>query len=86
MILSMTICLYCEVQITNLLYSPLLSANVLRFNFQIFSSSARKEKKRGPDRVLVGKSEGRSLERPKRSLEDNIKMDLQEVAWENRLD
>jgi hypothetical protein len=35
---------------------------------------------RGVHRVLVGKTEGkRPLGRPKRSWEDNIKMDLQEV-------
>jgi hypothetical protein len=36
---------------------------------------------RGVYRVLVGKPEGkRSLGRPRRRWEDNIKMDLQEVA------
>jgi len=38
-------------------------------------------KKRGVYRVLVGKPEGkRPLGRPRRSCEDNIKMDLQEVG------
>jgi hypothetical protein len=33
-------------------------------------------------RILVGRPEGRlPLGRPRRSLEDNIKMDLQEVGW-----
>ena len=33
-------------------------------------------------RVLVGKPEGRRpLERPRRSWEANIKMDLREVGW-----
>ena len=37
---------------------------------------------RGVYRVLVGKPEGkRPLGRPKRRLEDNIKMDLQEVGY-----
>jgi hypothetical protein len=37
---------------------------------------------RGVHRVLVGKPEGnRSLGRPGRRWEDNIKMDLQEVGW-----
>jgi hypothetical protein len=37
--------------------------------------------KRGVHRVLVGKPEGkRSLERPRRRWEDNIKMDLQEIG------
>jgi hypothetical protein len=36
---------------------------------------------KGVHRVLVGKPEGkRPLERPRRRLEDNIKMDLQEVG------
>jgi hypothetical protein len=41
---------------------------------------ARMGEDRGVHRVLVGKPEGkRSLGRPRRSWEDNIKMDLQEV-------
>jgi hypothetical protein len=36
----------------------------------------------GAYRVLVGRPGGkRSLERPRRRWEDNIKLDLQEVAW-----
>ena len=43
---------------------------------------ARMGKKRGVCRVLVGKRQGkRPLGRPRRSWEDNIKMDLQEVGW-----
>jgi len=39
--------------------------------------------RRGLYRVLVGKREGeRTLVRPRRSWEDNIKMDLQEVGCE----
>jgi len=42
---------------------------------------ARMGEDRGVHRVLVGKPEGkRPLERPRRRWEDNIKMDLQEVA------
>jgi len=42
---------------------------------------ARMGEGRGVQRVLVGKPEGkRSLERPRRRREDNIKMDLQEVG------
>jgi hypothetical protein len=38
--------------------------------------------KRRSYRILVGKPEGRrKLERPRRRWEDNIKMDLREVAW-----
>jgi hypothetical protein len=39
---------------------------------------------RGVHRVLVGKPEGkRPLGRPRRSWEDNIKMDLQEVEYKS---
>ena len=42
---------------------------------------ARMGEGRGVHRVLVGKPEGkRPLGRPRRRLEDNIKMDLQEVG------
>ena len=42
---------------------------------------ARMEEGRGVHKVLVGKPEGkRSLGRPTRRWEDNIKMDLQEVV------
>jgi hypothetical protein len=38
---------------------------------------------RGAYRIFVGRSEGRrSLGRPRRRWDDNIKMDLQEVGWE----
>jgi hypothetical protein len=38
--------------------------------------------KRGADRVLVGKFEGkRPFGRPRRRWEGNIKMDLPEVRW-----
>jgi hypothetical protein len=39
--------------------------------------------RRGAYRMLVGKPEGkRPLERPRRRWVVNIKMDLQEIAWE----
>jgi hypothetical protein len=38
--------------------------------------------KRNAYRILVGKLEGkRSLGRPRRRWEDNIKMDLREIGW-----
>jgi hypothetical protein len=38
--------------------------------------------KRGAHRILVGRLEGRrSLGRPRRRWEDNIKVDLQAVEW-----
>jgi hypothetical protein len=43
---------------------------------------ARMGESRGAYNVMVGKPEGkRLLERLRRSYEDNIKMDLQEVEW-----
>ena len=42
---------------------------------------ARMEEGRGVHKVLVGKPEGkRSLRRPRRRCEENIKMDLEEVG------
>jgi hypothetical protein len=38
--------------------------------------------KRNPYRILVGKPEGRRpLGRPRHGWEDNIRMDLREIAW-----
>jgi hypothetical protein len=38
--------------------------------------------KRNANRILVGKQEGkRPLRRPRRSCEDNIRMDLREIGW-----
>jgi hypothetical protein len=42
---------------------------------------ARMGESRGAYRALVGKLEGRPLERPSRRWEDNIKMNLREVGW-----
>jgi hypothetical protein len=43
---------------------------------------ARMGEKRGAYRILVGRPEGRRpLGGPRRRWEDNIKIDLQEVAW-----
>jgi hypothetical protein len=43
---------------------------------------ARVEEGRGAYRILVGIPEGmRLLRTPRRRLEDNIKMDVQEVGW-----
>jgi hypothetical protein len=43
---------------------------------------ARMGEERGAYRILVGRPEGRRpLGRPRRTWEDNIKTDLQEVGW-----
>jgi hypothetical protein len=48
---------------------------------------ARMGKKRGAYRILVGRPEGRPpLGRPRHTMEDNIKMDHQEVGWRHGLD
>jgi hypothetical protein len=48
---------------------------------------ARKGDRRSAKRVLVGRCEGKKpLGRPRRSWKDNIKMDLQEVEWDQGLD
>jgi hypothetical protein len=45
------------------------------------------EARRGEYRFFMGKPEGkRPMGRPRRRWEDNIKMDLQEVGWGDRLD
>jgi len=42
------------------------------------------EKRRGAYRLLVGKSEGkRPLERTRRRVNDNIKMEFDEIEWED---
>jgi len=48
---------------------------------------ARMGERRGTDRVLVGKREGKwPLGRPSRRCEDNIKMDLHKMGWGHGLD
>jgi hypothetical protein len=43
---------------------------------------ARMGEKRHAYRILVGKPEGKKpLGRPRRSWEDNIRMDLREIGW-----
>jgi hypothetical protein len=45
---------------------------------------ARMGEERGAYRILVGRPEGRRpLGRPRRRWEDNIKMDIREVGWED---
>jgi hypothetical protein len=48
---------------------------------------ARIGERRNAYRILVGKPEGRrSLGRPRRRWENNIKMDLREAGWDGRFD
>jgi len=37
----------------------------------------------GPYRVWVGKSEGRSLGKPRCRWENNVKVDFKEIGWED---
>ena len=58
---------------------PVIKSRIIRWAGHVASMG----EKRGVYRDLVGKSEGRrSLGRPRRRWEDNIKMDLQEVVCE----
>jgi hypothetical protein len=68
------------------LYALCSSPNIIRViktrRLRWAGHVARMGERRGAYRALVGKPEGRSpLERPRRRLEDNIKMDFREVGW-----
>ena len=44
-----------------------------------------KTEKRNTDRVLVGKSEGkRSLGKPRHTVEHNVKMNSNDIGWEDQ--
>ena len=61
--------------------SPNIIRNLKKRRLRWAGHIARMEQSRNAYRVLVGKSVGkRSLGRPRRRWEDNIKMDLREVA------
>ena len=58
---------------------PVVKSRRMRWAWHV----ARMGERRGVNRVLVGKPEGkRLLGRPRHRWEDNIKMDLQEVGFE----
>jgi len=67
----------------NDLYSSLSTLRVVKSRrMKCAVHVARIGQRRGLDRVLVGKPEGKTpLGRPRRRWEDNIKMDLQEVGF-----
>jgi hypothetical protein len=67
-------------EIHNLYCSPTIVRVIKSRRMRWTGHVARMGEGRGVYRVLVGKPEGkRSLGRPRRRSEDNIKMDLQEV-------
>jgi hypothetical protein len=73
------------------LYALYSSPNIIRViksrKLRWTGHVARVGERRGAYRALVGKPEGmRPLGRPRRRWEDNIKMDLREVGWGDRLD
>jgi hypothetical protein len=60
---------------------PFCACNLLDLLMLVINPLARMGEERGVHRVLVGKPEGkRPLGRPRRSWENNIKMDVQEVG------
>jgi hypothetical protein len=69
------------------LYSLLSIIRVIKSTRRWAGCIARMGEMRDVCRVLVGKPEGkRPLGRPRSGWTDNIKMNLQEVEWEYRLD
>jgi hypothetical protein len=55
---------------------------MIRLRMRWAAHVARMGERSGAYRILVGRPEGRrSLGRPRRRWENNIKMDLQEVGW-----
>jgi hypothetical protein len=50
--------------------------------FELLNSDRTGQVERMEEKILVGKPEGnRPVRRPRRRWEDNIKMDLREIAW-----
>ena len=70
----------------SVLYALYFSPNIIRViksrRLKWAGRIARMGERRGPYRASVGKPEGRRpFGRPRRTWEDNIKMDLREVGW-----
>ncbi|KAJ4428116.1 hypothetical protein ANN_24130 [Periplaneta americana] len=68
-----------------LYYSPDIIRNIKSWRLRWAGRVARMGESRNAYRVLVGRSEGkRPLGRPRSKWEDNIKMDLREVGYDDR--
>jgi hypothetical protein len=79
--LSYMLCRSCNGELNDLYSLPNIVRVVKSRRMRWAGHVARMGEDRGVHRVLVGKLEGkRTLERPKRRWEDNIKMDLWEVG------
>jgi hypothetical protein len=69
-------------ELHNLYSSPDIIRQIKSWRMRWAGHVARMGEGRNVYRVLVGKAEGkRSLERPRRRWEDDIKMDLREIGW-----
>ena len=68
-------------ELNDLYFSPNIVLVIKSRGMRWAGHVARMEEGRGVHKVLVGKTEGkRTLRRPRRRWENNIKMDLQEVG------
>jgi hypothetical protein len=69
-------------ELNDLYVSPIIIRVIKSRRMRWAGHVARMGERRGVYRVLVGKPERkRPLGRPRRTWEDNIKMDIQEVEW-----
>ena len=74
-------------ELNDLYFSPSIVRVIKSRRMRLAGHAARVGEWRGVYWVMVGKPEGkRSLGRPRRRLEDNIKTNLQEVGWGHGLD
>jgi hypothetical protein len=71
-------------ELNDLYSSPNIIREIKSRRMRWVGHVARMGEGRGAYRILVGRPEGRRpLGRPRRRWEDDIKMDLQEVGWED---
>jgi hypothetical protein len=71
-----------NVELSNLYWSPIIVQVITSRRVRWAENVARMGERKGVNRVLVGRPEGkRPLRRHRRKWKDNIKMDFQEVCW-----